>query len=997
MQQAGIFTKYRDYNNITGKNIVDRLVQDHNKKLKTDWHVARIVGLDNKERSVLFFIRGKPRAKDTTPLMIPPSIDGVPAVTTPMPKLKFSTGTASKLQDYWDALIRVDETNRKRRLSAAMSPPPTQIPRIGEGPQTAIRRVVAHASESPQVHASEESSQLHAFVSPQVHAFELLPLVEEMSFQCASPQLEKLALKLFETHLGDFTVNRDACSFGGLIETVKASARKKNNMLDMVDSDTEIEDQSHSPATADNEVSDFETTGLVDKDHGSNPSPVTTEEEESDSSDEQVAFPTSLGNTVAVSVREQQDLGTKLGNMAVPAANHLALVLGNTQTTAYHDLTATLGNRELAVWIPPAEMIEAEDLNFDVRMGGKRPSRSYDSTFDLSSQQRPCQLMRWVVTLVAHQWGYNQSHVSRKDKRRIAAAAIRLVAYDWGFKKPIAGTTVVEWHQLFSRSLATGEPRLIDALKPRPCGNSKGSYTDRIEAAHKGYLASLFRQAQSKDGNKATWMEYATTMNILSAVPDDPRPQLQLTHGQLRRWFVQLKGKCTRSVTRPILTERHKELRVEWCTRMKAANDAHCLRFNGASHKREFKAGPPYRCFEDEKFFYTSSGRRKVKQLPHQEGEEPGVANYNPERVASRRFATKVMFAGVVACPHPEYDFDGKIYLKRVSETVVAKKAVYYTNIVDEYEANGLMHKSWRTLHLPAVIPNMTVGELLDSFLAIDEFGVDEDTRERLVLRYCTYPPSTAGKKKWVTMTDDQLLLGHCIRRKAGDALVPITLEDIQLAAVRWSGDTFERDTTCDSEWMKTHMIEMGEAIRTAYWWLPFQQEIELIMDNAGGHGTKDAIEWYERELKDRYNVLIIHQVPRSPETNLLDLGIWCGLQRMVEKVHRNKTKASTDALARTVLNAWSRYDSFEPFYNVYRRWDKVLSLIIAANGDNTLVDKARNELIVPIVMAPPPSRNQAEVLDQEDEQEGELDEEDWFGMEDREAELVYAEESGLI
>jgi hypothetical protein len=88
-------------------------------------------------------------------------------------------------------------------------------------------------------------------------------------------------------------------------------------------------------------------------------------------------------------------------------------------------------------------------------------------------------------------------------------------------------------------------------------------------------------------------------------------------------------------------------------------------------------------------------------------------------------------------------------------------------------------------------------------------------------------------------------------------------------------------------------------------------------MDNAGGHGIKDAIDWYEREIKDRFNVKIIHQ---SPETNLLDLGIWCGPQSMVdEAVHRDKTKSSTSALARTVMNAWNRYNSFEAFYNVYR------------------------------------------------------------------------------
>jgi hypothetical protein len=148
-----------------------------------------------------------------------------------------------------------------------------------------------------------------------------------------------------------------------------------------------------------------------------------------------------------------------------------------------------------------------------------------------------------------------------------------LVAYDWGFKKPIAGTTMDWWIVALSRSIATGTPRLIDALTPRPTGNTQGSYTDRIEADHPGYLTWLFRQAQKKDGNKATWKEYAKSMSILSAVPEDSRPQLKLAKGQVRRWFNQHKGKCTRVVTRPILTERHKEQRVHWCSMMRRAND----------------------------------------------------------------------------------------------------------------------------------------------------------------------------------------------------------------------------------------------------------------------------------------------------------------------------------------------------------------------------------------------------------------------------------------
>ena len=50
---------------------------------------------------------------------------------------------------------------------------------------------------------------------------------------------------------------------------------------------------------------------------------------------------------------------------------------------------------------------------------------------------------------------------------------------------------------------------------------------------------------------------------------------------------------------------------------------------------------------------------------------------------------------------------------------------------------------------------------------------------------------------------------------------------------------------------------------------------IYLIMDNAGGYGTKECIESYVKLLKDKYNIIIKHQIPRSPETNVLDLGIW--------------------------------------------------------------------------------------------------------------------------
>jgi hypothetical protein len=51
-----------------------------------------------------------------------------------------------------------------------------------------------------------------------------------------------------------------------------------------------------------------------------------------------------------------------------------------------------------------------------------------------------------------------------------------------------------------------------------------------------------------------------------------------------------------------------------------------------------------------------------------------------------------------------------------------------------------------------------------------------------------------------------------------------------------------------------------------------------LIMDNAGGQGTVEAWREFTQELKVRYNVKIICQIPQSPETNILNLGVQCSL-----------------------------------------------------------------------------------------------------------------------
>ena len=85
-------------------------------------------------------------------------------------------------------------------------------------------------------------------------------------------------------------------------------------------------------------------------------------------------------------------------------------------------------------------------------------------------------------------------------------------------------------------------------------------------------------------------------------------------------------------------------------------------------------------------------------------------------------------------------------------------------------------------------------------------------------------------------------------------------------------------DVTCNSGFMRQHMILIGAKIREKMHFVPNKKPIYLIMDNAGGHGTKDTIEKCVNVLRKIHNIIVLWQIPQSPKKNLLDLGIWKSL-----------------------------------------------------------------------------------------------------------------------
>jgi hypothetical protein len=60
-----------------------------------------------------------------------------------------------------------------------------------------------------------------------------------------------------------------------------------------------------------------------------------------------------------------------------------------------------------------------------------------------------------------------------------------------------------------------------------------------------------------------------------------------------------------------------------------------------------------------------------------------------------------------------------------------------------------------------------------------------------------------------------------------------------------------EREVNCNSVFMLENIPTVGATIRRNMHWIPPEQEIYLVMDNAGGHGTEEAVDEYTRVLNE--------------------------------------------------------------------------------------------------------------------------------------------------
>ena len=90
-----------------------------------------------------------------------------------------------------------------------------------------------------------------------------------------------------------------------------------------------------------------------------------------------------------------------------------------------------------------------------------------------------------------------------------------------------------------------------------------------------------------------------------------------------------------------------------------------------------------------------------------------------------------------------------------------------------------------------------------------------------------------------------------------------------------------------------------------------------------------------------KYNINILWQVPRSPYTNVLDLGYWSALQSAVEREHFGKC-GTTHSLMRSVMRAWQTSDDSNVLSKIFDRLETVLLNILDGDGKNDLVECSR-------------------------------------------------------
>ena len=237
-----------------------------------------------------------------------------------------------------------------------------------------------------------------------------------------------------------------------------------------------------------------------------------------------------------------------------------------------------------------------------------RVHRSGEGKVNIHKKVQPCENHQMLVIFTAIKWGCKNHRFTLKERNLIKDAACRTIAYDYGYQKPFGRQRIEKWVEQIDKVIKYGpSPSSTPTANPL-ASKHKGSvaYLETIKMSNPGYVRRLFRYAQKIRGTLASYAELADAMNSKSAVE---LPPISASRKQVNKWFTKEGGKEFAPTTKPLDTAEHIKKRMIWVRKY----------FELLTNKNSPIA------YLNEKWFYTTNRRRRIKKLPRSEEEAKDV------------------------------------------------------------------------------------------------------------------------------------------------------------------------------------------------------------------------------------------------------------------------------------------------------------------------------------------------------------------------------------
>jgi hypothetical protein len=127
-----------------------------------------------------------------------------------------------------------------------------------------------------------------------------------------------------------------------------------------------------------------------------------------------------------------------------------------------------------------------------------------------------------------------------------------------------------------------------------------------------------------------------------------------------------------------------------------------------------------------------------------------------------------------------------------------------------------------------------TMAEL--SKLIVEYFELGDGVTENLCF-HCATHIGEERRRVYEMLSDNDSIEGKTFINEEGHRQ-QLTINFVELSCLQPQGAVEERKVNCDSAIMLASLPPIAAEIHEKMPWIPMEQPIYLVMENAGGHGT---------------------------------------------------------------------------------------------------------------------------------------------------------------